>query len=85
MNAEFLVDACFELSGLGVVVSGEVKSGEIQEGAVGRTAKGKKCVVVRIENMGERVPVAREKAKVSLTIKHVMKNDIKPWDMVYFE
>jgi len=85
MNAEFIVSASFELSGLGVVASGEVKSGEIQEGAVGRTTKGKKCVVVRIENVGERVPIAREKSKVSLTIKHITKNDVRPWDTLYFE
>jgi len=85
MNAEFPVSASFELSRLGVVTSGEVKLGEIQEGSVGRTAKGKKCVVVRIENMGERVPAARGKSKVTLTIKHIMKNDVKPWDIVYFD
>ncbi len=84
MNAEFLVSSCFELSGIGVVVSGEVQSGEISEGAVGRTDRGKTCSVVKIENMGDRVPIANEKSKVTLTIKHITKSDIKPWDTLYF-
>ena len=84
MNAEFYVHTCFEVSGLGVVVSGEVTSGEITEGAIGRTSKGKRCTVVKIEELNFRVPVARTKSKVSLTLKHITKEDIKPWDTIYF-
>lgn len=85
MHAEFFVATCFEISGLGVVVSGEVKSGEISEGAVGRTSRGKKCVVVKIESEGERMPVAKVKDKVSIVLKYITKLDVKAYDHLYFE
>ena len=85
MNAEFLVGTCFEISGLGLVLAGEVKSGEIAEGSLGRTNKGKKCTVVKIEESNHRVPVAHTKSKVTITVKHITKADVRPWDMIYFE
>jgi len=85
MSAEFLVATCFELSGVGLILSGEVKSGEISEGAIGRTTKGKRCAVVKIEESNDRVSIARTKSKVTLTVKHISKQDIKPWDTIYFD
>lgn len=85
MSAEFLVNTCFVISGLGIIVSGEVRSGEIAEGVVGRTTNNKRCTVVKIEQDGDRIPLAHAKSKVTLTLKHIGKNDVRSWDTVYFD
>ena len=73
------------MAGLGLVVSGEVKSGEVTEGSNGRTAKGKKCAVVKIELGGERISIAEKKSKVSMVLKNIGRTDAKPWDIIYFD
>ena len=85
MNAEFTVYTCYVLSGLGLVLSGEVKSGTVAEGEIGMTAKGKRCTVVKIETKGERMHSANSRERVTLVVKHISKDDVKPWDTLYFK
>jgi GTPase len=84
MPAEFYVGRCYEISGVGLVIAGNVSSGEIREGQIGQTFKGKKCTVVKIEKEGYQIPSAEEKDSVSLFVKYLSRQDLKPGDFLYF-
>ena len=85
MSAQFLILTCYEMAGIGLVMSGEVRHGELLEGANGRTSKGKRCSIVKIEHAGERVSTAQEKSRVTLLVKHIGRSDAKPWDVIFFD
>jgi selenocysteine-specific translation elongation factor len=84
MYAEFTVKSCFDLPGLGVVISGEVMDGSIAEGVQGKTSKGKICTVVRIDSHGQKLNIVSRKDKVSLTVKNITITDVKPGEALYF-
>ncbi|MCM8773754.1 MAG: hypothetical protein NC820_03340 [Candidatus Omnitrophica bacterium] len=85
METKFLVSTRFVVNGLGLVLSGEVKSGLLMEGAFGRTSKGKKCAVIKIDVDGVRTMQANAKQKANIVVKYVEQNDIMPGDIIYFE
>ena len=85
MGAEFFVARCYEIGGVGLVIAGSVESGEFGEGCVGRTFKGKKFTLVKIEKEGAKIPRACEKDKVNLFIKHITRADLRPGELLYFD
>ncbi|MCM8824244.1 MAG: hypothetical protein NC822_06185 [Candidatus Omnitrophica bacterium] len=85
METKFLVSTRFVVNGLGLVLSGELKSGSLMEGAFGRTPKGKKCAVVKIDVDGVRTTRVNSKQKANVVVKYVEQNDIMPGDIIYFE
>lgn len=84
MYAEFVVNTCFTLSGLGIVASGEVTEGEVSDTSQGRTAKGKNFTLIKIDVQGAQVRTIRKKDKANLFIKNIDISDIKPGVTVYF-
>ncbi|MCF7908869.1 MAG: hypothetical protein K9L86_08385 [Candidatus Omnitrophica bacterium] len=85
MGAEIFVARCYDVGGVGLVINGWVQSGEIREGSVGRTYKGKRFTLVKIEKEGKQIPKAVEKDKINLFVKHVNRTEVKPGETVYFE
>lgn len=85
MGAEVFVSRCYDVGGVGLVVNGWVQSGAINEGSIGRTFKGKRFTLVKIEKEGQQIPRALEKDKVNLFVKHVTRTDLKPGETVYFD
>ncbi|MFA5338428.1 MAG: hypothetical protein WC330_08845 [Candidatus Omnitrophota bacterium] len=77
MHAEFIVKSCFSLPGLGVIVSGEVTFGNIKEGAQGKSPSGKLVTVVRMDNQGAKVQIARVKDKVNIVMKGINVSDVR--------
>ena len=85
MSAEFLIQRCYNLSGEGVIIRGIVEWGDVLDGSVGRTFRGKKFTLVKIEKEGDRVRRAQEKDKVSLFIKYIRPTDVRPGEMLHFD
>ena len=85
MSAEFLVQQCYDLGGEGVVVIGAVERGDILEGSMGRTFKGKKFTLVKIEKEGFKLRRAHRKDKVSLFVKYIKKTDVRPGEILRFD
>jgi translation elongation factor EF-1alpha len=85
MSSEFFVARCYDVGGVGLIISGTVESGEIREGTIGRTFKGKKFTLVKIEKEGEQIPKACEKDKVTIFVKHISRIDVKPGESIYFD
>lgn len=85
MPGEFFVARCYEVGGVGIILAGRVESGQVREGSIGRTFKGKKCTLVRIEKDGDQIPAAKEHDKVNLFVKHVTRADVKPGETLLFD
>lgn len=84
MGAEFFVNNYYNISGVSCILAGCVESGEIAEGCVGVTSMGKKFTVVKIERDGHQIPLAKEKEKVNLSVKHLTRSDVRSRDTLYF-
>ncbi len=84
MGAEFFVARCYDIGGVGLVIAGSVESGEFCEGCVGRTFKGKKFTLVKIEKDGSKVVKACEKDKVNLFVKYITRADLRAGELLYF-
>ena len=85
MGAEFYVSRCYDVSGVGLVIAGWVESGELRDGHIGRTSKGVKFALVKIEKDGRQASTTKNKEKANLFVKHVTRNEIKPGETIYFE
>ena len=85
MHAEFRVINCYDISGVGLVLTGQVENGEIEEGALGMTYRGKKCAVIKIEHQGERRQSAKEKERVNVYVKHITRADVRPGEKIRFD
>jgi translation elongation factor EF-1alpha len=84
MSGELTIDNFKNIGGSAVLVIGKVESGNITEGDIGKTYKGKKCAVVKIEKNGNRIPRAKEDEDVSLWIKHIAPADISIGESLFF-
>ena len=85
MGAEIFVARCYDVGGVGLVINGWVQSGEVREGLVGRTFKGKKFTLVKIEKDGKQIPKALKKDRINLFLKYVTRTDLRPGETVYFD
>ncbi|MDD5070375.1 MAG: hypothetical protein PHV17_06565 [Candidatus Omnitrophica bacterium] len=85
MHGEFCVDHCYDAIGLGQLITGQVTEGEIVEGAIGRTSKGERFTVVKIEQHGDRKRSALKKDKVNLYVKYVNKSKVRKGDIMHFD
>jgi hypothetical protein len=84
MYAEFVIASCFDLTDLGVVISGEVTNGQIEEGSSGKTVKGKSFILVKIDIEGSQVHSIARKEKANLFIKNISRADVRPGETLYF-
>lgn len=84
MSVEFYVRQCHVISGVGLFISGKVGEGEISEGIMGKTFKGKRFTLVKIEKAGFQIPKAVEDDKVNLTLKGITREDLKPGETIFF-
>jgi len=87
MRSEFVVEQCYRMSHLPMIISGEVVSGEIRDGAWGITSRGKRCLLVKIEakKTGGNVGVAKAHEKVNIYLKNIKQSDIKPGVVIFFD
>jgi len=84
MSAKFVVKQFYSIGGVSAIVAGVIKSGQIREGAVGITANGKKFTAVKIEKNGYRVPRAREGDKVNISVKYLVRTDVRMGEVFQF-
>ena len=85
MGSQMQVRSSYRLSGLGVVITGEVHNGEITDNMIGVTSSGKRCPVVKIEVDNEVVKTAQIKDVATIVVKHIAIDDIKPGATIYFD
>jgi GTPase len=85
MAAEFCIAQCYNIGGVSICICGTVESGEVIEGSIGRTFRGKKFTLVKIEKEGFQLPRAKEKEIVNLFVKYISKEDIRPGEVIYFD
>jgi translation elongation factor EF-1alpha len=84
MAGELTIDNFKNIGGSGLLISGKVESGNISEGDVGKTYKGKKCAVIKIEKNGLRIPRAKEDEAVNLWVKYIVPADIMIGESLFF-
>ncbi len=85
MSSEVVVARCYEIGGVALVIAGSVQSGEVKEGSVGRTYRGKKFTLVKMEKEGYQIPKAVEKDKINLFVKHLARSDLRIGESIYFD
>ncbi len=76
MAGEFIISDFKNMGGSALLVTGEVESGSVSEGDVGKTLKGKRLAVIKIEKNDARVVKASEGEKVKLSVKYIVPADI---------
>lgn len=84
MGGELIIDNFKNIGGSALLITGKVESGNILEGDVGKTYKGKKCAVIKIEKNGVRIPRATEDERVNLWIKYILPVDITVGESLFF-
>ncbi|MCF7870351.1 MAG: hypothetical protein K9M01_04465 [Candidatus Omnitrophica bacterium] len=84
MSGELTIDNFRNMGGSAILVTGKVESGNILEGDVGKTYKGKRCAVIKIEKNGTRAPRAGEDESISLWIKYIVPADIAIGESLFF-
>jgi sulfate adenylyltransferase subunit 1 (EFTu-like GTPase family) len=84
MSGELEINNFKNMGGSAVLIVGKVKSGNVLEGDVGKTYKGKKCAVIKIEKNGTRIPRAGEDESISLWIKYIVPADIAIGESLFF-
>ncbi|MCF7893645.1 MAG: hypothetical protein K9L84_01085 [Candidatus Omnitrophica bacterium] len=84
MPGEVKIDDFKNIGGSALLIVGKVESGDILEGDVGKTYKGKKCAVVKIEKDGIRVSRASEEETVNFWIKYIVPADIATGESLFF-
>ncbi len=85
MAAEFVIRRVYNVGSTSLVAFGIVESGELHEGSVGRTAKGKRFTLVKIEKDGSRKHKAIEDEKVNIAVKNICFQDIKTGESLFFD
>lgn len=84
MAGEFTIED-FKIAGdSALLLKGKVESGEFSEGDVGKTFRGKKLALIKIEKNGTRKPRANKGEKLSLFVKYIVPSDIAVGQPLYF-
>lgn len=84
MAGELVIDNFKNMGGSALLVVGKVESGSVLEGDVGKTYKGKKFAVIKIEKDGLRIPKAREDDGINLWVKYIVPADITIGESLFF-
>ena len=84
MSAEFQVHEVNKVGEL-LALPGELMRGRISESDIGSTWSGKKFKLLKIETKGGELPHAEGNIKVTLIVKGIIDEDIRPGDRVYIE
>ncbi len=84
MSAEFQV---YEVNKVGELLAlpGELTRGRIVEGDIGSTWGGKRFKLLKIETKGGSLRSAEGNVKLTLIIKDLLQDDLRPGDRVYIE
>ncbi len=85
MSSEVFVSLLYDVGGPCLVIVGDVETGQFLEGAVGRTIKGKKFTVVKIEKEGKQVNKASKKERVNIFTKNITRSDVRSGELVYID
>ena len=85
MSSEVYVCMLYDVGGPCLVIVGDIENGEFREGAVGRTIRGKKFTVVKIEKEGRQIDKAAEKEKVNIFTKNITRADVRSGELVYID
>ena len=85
MSSQLQVRSIYKLTGIGIVVTGEVRHSDINDNMMGMTSDGKRCVIVKIEVSNEVVRKAHINEMATIVFKNITMDDIKPGAIIYFD
>ncbi|MBN2484196.1 MAG: hypothetical protein JXD21_08370 [Candidatus Omnitrophica bacterium] len=84
MSAEFQVHEVNKVGEL-LALPGELMRGKIAEGDIGSTWGGKRFKLLKIETKGGSLRQIEGNLKVTIIVRDILDEDVRPGDRVYIE